>query len=204
MPSSKYRLSLKASKRNLFVIFLMAISIGGCASSKKGRSSFARRDTNHRSAPGGGDSDSWEEVLVETPPLSISTKIRQVGFGDEITQEESDSPQTEQSDDPVVENELPSPADIAPDESSENAQSVDYFIGLALAQHPSIQAARQRVSAEANRIPQVRALPDPKFNNTFWPIHDQACRLRPAGLGIRCLYHRSSLGQKSCERKQPS
>lgn len=62
-------------------------------------------------------------------------------------------------------------------------QSIDEFIRLALARHPSIQAARQRVSAEANRIPQVRSLPDPKFNNTFWPIHEQSIQTAAGRVG---------------------
>ncbi|WP_231743966.1 TolC family protein [Stieleria neptunia] len=53
-------------------------------------------------------------------------------------------------------------------------QPIDYFIAQALAAHPSIQAARQRVQAELDRIPQVTALPDPQFNNTFWPLHDNS------------------------------
>tara|TARA_R110002072_G_scaffold301478_1_gene481317 strand:- start:17326 stop:18990 length:1665 start_codon:yes stop_codon:yes gene_type:complete len=63
--------------------------------------------------------------------------------------------------------------------SSSAGQPVDYFISQALAAHPSIQAARQRVQAELERIPQVTALPDPQFNNTFWPLHDNA--LQTAG-----------------------
>ena len=66
------------------------------------------------------------------------------------------------------------PAQDTSNRAGEAGQPVAYFIDLALASHPQIQAARQRVAAEANRIPQVRALPDPRFNNTFWPIQDQA------------------------------
>ncbi len=58
-------------------------------------------------------------------------------------------------------------------------QPVEYFVQQALAAHPSIRAARQRVAAELDRIPQVTALPDPQFNNTFWPLHDNA--LQTAG-----------------------
>ena len=58
-------------------------------------------------------------------------------------------------------------------------QPVEYFVGTALARHPKILAARQRVSAATNVIPQAKALPDPTFNNTFWPLHDNA--LQTAG-----------------------
>tara|TARA_A100001391_G_scaffold78166_1_gene50453 strand:- start:689 stop:2032 length:1344 start_codon:yes stop_codon:yes gene_type:complete len=66
-----------------------------------------------------------------------------------------------------------------PNSQLSTGQPVDYFISQALAAHPSIQAARQRVQAELERIPQVTALPDPQFNNTFWPLHDNA--LQTAG-----------------------
>ncbi|MGB0596589.1 MAG: TolC family protein [Rubripirellula sp.] len=63
------------------------------------------------------------------------------------------------------------------------AQTVDQFVQIALANHPSIRAARQRVSAELNRMPQVRALPDPKFTNTFWPLHDQSLQTAAGRVG---------------------
>lgn len=53
------------------------------------------------------------------------------------------------------------------------------LIATALSRHPRIVAARQRVSAAANRIPQAQALPDPNFSNTFWPLHEQS--LQTAG-----------------------
>ncbi len=56
---------------------------------------------------------------------------------------------------------------------------VDFFVSSALARHPKILAARQRVAAASNVIPQAKALPDPTFNNTFWPLHDNA--LQTAG-----------------------
>ena len=57
---------------------------------------------------------------------------------------------------------------------SPDGQPVEYFVGTALARHPKILAARQRVAAATNVIPQAKALPDPTFNNTFWPLHDTA------------------------------
>ncbi|QEG41267.1 TolC family protein [Roseimaritima ulvae] len=55
-----------------------------------------------------------------------------------------------------------------------HSASVEYFVGIALSRHPKILAARQRVAAATNVIPQAKALPDPTFNNTFWPLHDNA------------------------------
>lgn len=56
---------------------------------------------------------------------------------------------------------------------------VEFFVNEALSRHPKILAARQRVAAASNVIPQAKALPDPTFNNTFWPFHDNA--LQTAG-----------------------
>lgn len=58
-------------------------------------------------------------------------------------------------------------------------QPVEFFVSLALSGHPKLLAARNRVIAAVNVIPQVSALPDPQVGNTFWPIHDQA--LQTAG-----------------------
>lgn len=57
--------------------------------------------------------------------------------------------------------------------------AVEMVVNEALARHPKIIAARQRVASASNVIPQVGALPDPTFNNTFWPLHDNA--LQTAG-----------------------
>ncbi|WP_345326317.1 TolC family protein [Novipirellula rosea] len=74
--------------------------------------------------------------------------------------------------------------------ASSSGRPVEYFVGIALAGHPRIQAARHRVAAATNVIPQAKALPDPMFNNTFWPLHDQA--LQTAGGRIA---HQMSLSQ---------
>ena len=66
------------------------------------------------------------------------------------------------------------PLPDAPSLNSPTGQPVEYFVGTALARHPKILAARQRVAAATNVIPQAKALPDPTFNNTFWPLHDNA------------------------------
>ncbi|WDQ17058.1 TolC family protein [Rhodopirellula sp. P2] len=63
---------------------------------------------------------------------------------------------------------------VSPSPNSPTGQPVEYFVGTALARHPKILAAQQRVAAASNVIPQAKALPDPTFNNTFWPLHDNA------------------------------
>ncbi|WP_404309676.1 TolC family protein [Neorhodopirellula lusitana] len=67
-----------------------------------------------------------------------------------------------------------SPTPALSDSQPSYGQPVEYFVGTALARHPKILAARQRVAAASNVIPQAKALPDPTFNNTFWPLHDNA------------------------------
>ncbi|WP_436298634.1 TolC family protein [Stieleria mannarensis] len=71
----------------------------------------------------------------------------------------------------------------APITRQPEAQPVDYFVDIALSRHPKILAARNRVSAAVNVIPQARALPDPMFSNTFWPIHDQALQTAAGRVG---------------------
>ncbi|MCA9242268.1 MAG: TolC family protein [Planctomycetales bacterium] len=71
----------------------------------------------------------------------------------------------------------------APSINDTAGQPVDYFVGIALSRHPKILASRQRVSAAVNVIPQARALPDPMFSNTFWPIHDQALQTAAGRIG---------------------
>lgn len=72
-------------------------------------------------------------------------------------------------------------------------QSLDLqsLIAQALATHPSIAAARQRVASISNRIPQATALDDPMLGNTFWPIHDQALQTAGGRIG-----HQFALTQK--------
>jgi len=65
------------------------------------------------------------------------------------------------------------------------------LIAQAVASHPSIAAARQKVASVSNRIPQATALDDPLFNNTFWPIHDQALQTAGGRVG-----HQFGLSQK--------
>ncbi len=62
-------------------------------------------------------------------------------------------------------------------------QPLEHFVNLALAGHPSILAARHRISAAMNRIPQARALPDPSFQNVFWPIQDQSIQTAAGRIG---------------------
>lgn len=60
---------------------------------------------------------------------------------------------------------------------------VEHYVSLAVASHPKIRAARRRVAAEQNRVPQVRSLPDPTFGNTFWPAPENALQTAAGRVG---------------------
>jgi cobalt-zinc-cadmium efflux system outer membrane protein len=57
---------------------------------------------------------------------------------------------------------------------SETGQPIEYFVGIAMANHPRVRAARARVAAASQRAPQARSLDDPTLTNSFYPISDQA------------------------------
>lgn len=60
---------------------------------------------------------------------------------------------------------------VAPDAQQHvPPQPVEHYAALAAASHPRIQAARARVAAASQRVPQARALEDPALVNQFWPI----------------------------------
>jgi outer membrane protein TolC len=167
-------------KRKLFVAALMAISVGGCASSERLRPSIAQGDPPRQMAEIRIDTVSREHLLAESP--SAPAEIQPVGFSD-LIQDSAETLEFVQAENAATETDRQIPVEIGHAASVETSESVEYFISLALANHPSIQAARQRVSAELHRIPQVRALPDPKFNNTFWPIHDQSLQTAAGRVG---------------------
>ncbi len=128
--------------------------------------------------------------VVAAPSLQPS-RIRAASFRTEpdsegITDEnsgvvdEATSPSEEEDSPP-----RPLPVQI---DSKTDLQSL---IAQALSVHPRIQAARQRVAALNNRVPQVTSLDDPVIGNTFWPIHDQALQTAGGRVG-----HQFSLAQK--------
>ena len=55
-------------------------------------------------------------------------------------------------------------------------QPVEHFIARALQAHPRLAAARLRVAAASQQIPQARALADPMLNNVLWPIPEHAAQ----------------------------
>ncbi len=176
------RMSINRRKRKVFAAVLMAISVGGCASSDQWRAKFAEKPKPQPSEVPGGVTGN--EVLAVASLPASGTQIQPVAYRDGAMvaapqtdpAENAQEPEQDKSSDEA--RQLPTP-----NMSISSSQSVDHFVGLALAGHPSIQAARQRVSAEVNRIPQARALPDPMFNNTFFPLHDQSIQTAAGRVG---------------------
>ncbi len=58
---------------------------------------------------------------------------------------------------------------VLPGPQIESPGPVEAYVALALAQNPEIQAARKRVDALANRVPQAASLPDPTLGVTVFP-----------------------------------
>lgn len=187
MSSYESRMRLRGRKRKLFAATLMAISVGGCASPDRWRPKFAKSQMPRPTTP--AESVSWEELLAEpaTQPRQVAQPqdVLPVGFNTAANQTEpmpdAIAPSEGEGAEPAET--LPSPIEVGTVQMATDVQPVEHFVNLALAGHPSIQAARQRVSAELHRIPQVKALPDPKFNNTFWSFHDQALQTAAGRVG---------------------
>ncbi len=89
----------------------------------------------------------------------------------------------------------------AGDQPRPAAKTEDHYVSLALAAHPRIRAARGRVAAAINRVPQQRALPDPMFSNTFWPIHDQAIQTAAGRVGNQMSLSQSVPWPKKLQAK---
>ena len=70
--------------------------------------------------------------------------------------------------------ELQTPATLPIEDVLDGPHPVEVYVQIALERNPEVLAAQQRVSAEAQVIPQVTALDDPMLSDTFWPINDHA------------------------------
>jgi cobalt-zinc-cadmium efflux system outer membrane protein len=189
MRSSQSKMRVKLRKRKRFLAALLSFWVVGCAAPQQRQSKLTGRNADKLAAANGDDAALWEAVLVETPVPSGGPPVRTAGHRDGVVVTESSAIAAQDADaGPAVEigsgeDVLPLPKGMSYGGAANTSQPVGYFVELALRQHPSIRAARQRVSAEVNRIPQVRALPDPMFNNTFWPIHEQSLQTAAGRVG---------------------
>lgn len=186
----------KGKRRRLLAV-LVAFSVGGCATSRE----VLRTEQSHSGAlsqavvakgrndlPNVGDrADSSPPLVVQTvaydQTLKISSRLHLSQSEDDTSQsgiEAAGSDSGEEVSGMEGTMELVQPAPIGGmNQGIVTKQPVSYFVSTALANHPKIWAARNRVAAASNVIPQALALPDPRFNNTFWPFQDQA--LQTAG-----------------------
>lgn len=175
---------LPPRKRQLLAAALMVATASGCASSRPSPSTFAS-DNASPAIQADQAAISWDAVLAVASERNPGGEVQPVGFDNDVIAfalPKIDSTVDENDNGP------PSSADDLADPTKNSP--VEYFVELALASHPKIQAARQRVAAQLNRVPQARALPDPMFNNTFWPVHDQALQTAAGRVG-----HQMSLSQ---------
>ena len=121
-------------------------------------------DADERMTPPEIDENEVDELDVDAKESGKDADDEKNEGNDEVSDEDADdkADSDKREDSEIVATPMPT------------GQPVEYFVGTALSRHPKILAARQRVAAATNVIPQAKALPDPTFNNTFWPLHDNA------------------------------
>ena len=176
-------------RRRLLLGLLVLISLSGCAATNECKQSAIAKPIElppSVSAVGDEPQNAGSSTESFVRQASHSERVAmQAPLPSDVQDEESDVLMNSPDEDPQVANENAAEEAIEPSTLSSLSSSVstqepvEYFVSIALAGHPKIQAARSRVAATVNVIPQARSLPDPKFGNTFWPIHDQA--LQTAG-----------------------
>lgn len=190
-----------AARNYQWGLFLVLLMTGGCAASATGRSVTTKVHAyappeNIADVPGSAGSRSGGELISTTP------SIRAVGYTRELLvaapAERNPAEENQAEENPAASEHSSSRREVAATRRGEEApgellaaptaeagaagitqRSADYFVTVALQNHPKIRAAHQRVGAAYHVIPQVTALPDPMLNNTFWPLEDQA--LQTAG-----------------------
>ena len=187
--------AISCRKCHVLLVALAALAISGCAASQEsGQRRVIRRVDAYSANAGTVSATDNKQPVRESDntkvvrPASHSEGMVRSAPGPLMFQDEEDvegghradsSGETSGGSDSAPEELVEPPMLTLPAPVTETEQPVDYFVSIALAGHPKIRAARDRVAAAANVIPQARALPDPMFGNTFWPIHDQA--LQTAG-----------------------
>lgn len=201
------RLRISGISRQIPLIALIALSTSGCSAIRSWHANFTMSRPADQLTSLASDPDSQAEQRA-TAAIPGKISIQPVTFRRAVVQDKplidvieqrqpSDATLDANNDElpipvtiPETRTKIPDVSEATPDfetisdpPNANAAQTVDQFVQIALANHPSIRAARQRVSAELNRMPQVRALPDPKFTNTFWPLHDQSLQTAAGRVG---------------------
>lgn len=186
-------------RKTRFLLAAMAlVAVNGCATTQESvrlsgntRKVAADEKDERTKAPTADSATPKNEIQLASQTEDISLPAQLPSATQDEVEETSVAGQHSEESQPVSESveELVQPLELALP-LVEQKQPVDYFIQVALSGHPKIRAARNRVTAAANVIPQARALPDPSFNNTFWPIQDQALQTAGGRVG-----HQFQLGQ---------
>ena len=207
--SERRKTAAKPTRRgNRKFLFALLVTLSGCRTANESIvSKPALPPSNSYASMGSRPSEAAvQEISVHGPAVKKTTDARLVGFGldqddsesedrDAVESSEQSNNDDSEGDQSAVDTEIIFAGFLegVEVESTEPGTSVtlDELIATAVASHPSIAAARQKVAAASNRIPQARALEDPIVGNTFWPIHDQALQTAGGRIG-----HQFSLSQK--------
>ncbi len=161
-------------QRQLFAAVLMFVSAGGCVSTvRREAADLVAQQGERRQADDGSGED--RSMVVQDIRPSDNMDVQAVAYREPIVFASPIITMTDDNSAMAVE-----ATEMA---VAEDRQPAEHFVGLALANHPKIRAARQRVAAATNVIAQVRALPDPVFSNNFWPLHNQALQTAAGRVG---------------------
>ncbi|QDV25981.1 putative outer membrane efflux protein MdtP [Aureliella helgolandensis] len=178
-------------KRRFFLALLAGFSTSGCATSPEPRpSAFSQTAPLPQSAVAGNETK--PPNVSQTQPPQLSSTILTIAYNEGLVsaapqpvfvqdaeEAEGGKPSDSESIEETAQPEVVRPPNSNSVSATGTQQPAQYFVSVAMAGHPKLRAARQRVAAATNVAPQVSALPDPMFNNTFWPMQNQA--LQTAG-----------------------
>lgn len=180
------------------LVLLAVLLVGGCATTTELRpSSISTRETppadSVACSRGEGRSGQSFERSMSVRPVSYDDGVASSPSTSEISSNRVDTegqalafeeqPELDGGDVPDPPDGLTGLQGTALDDAETIEQPIEHFVAIAVSAHPKILAARHRFAAASNVIPQARALPDPKFNNIFWPIHDQALQTAGGRMG---------------------
>ncbi|MFH5803078.1 TolC family protein [Alienimonas sp. DA493] len=133
----------------------------------------AIRLASHQDEPAGQDGDAFFDPLLDAPAGASDDRRSpdDDGPGEEFADPLLDAPASE----PVADGpNAAGPDGAAPVPADAPTIALAEAVALAVARSPRAQAARDRATATAARIPQVTALDDPALMSTSYPLRDQA------------------------------
>ena len=66
---------------------------------------------------------------------------------------------------------------------------VSELVNRTLNSHPEVTSIQLEIQAARARVPQMEALPDPTFNNTFWPVQQQSLQTAAGRVGNQMSFN---------------